>query len=139
MQVYVKYRAYFNKKQMLPSLKIVTDYIYVLQSKADHQGSKILFIDFRWTGPKLLEKTLPKNQILVIKIGTNKKQVLHIGLRHFTHKYSMSDERSTTPDCEPDLEVTIKHDDLYPKACESDFGKSSFDKNPNKPSPFNPR
>ena len=31
--------------------------VYVLKLKADHQGSKIPFTDFRWIGPYIVEKT----------------------------------------------------------------------------------
>ena len=46
------------------------DYVYILQPKAD-QASKILFTDFRWTGPYIIEKVLPNKNYLVRKNGTN--------------------------------------------------------------------
>ena len=54
-----------------------TDYVYKLQQKADHQGSKIPFTDFRWIGPYVIEKVLPKKNYLVRKVRTNKTQILH--------------------------------------------------------------
>ena len=33
-------------------------YVYVLQPKADRQGSKIPFTEFRWMGPYIVEKAL---------------------------------------------------------------------------------
>ena len=47
-------------------------YVYILQPKADHQGSKIPFTEFRWIGPYIIKKVLPNNKNLVRKIGTNK-------------------------------------------------------------------
>ena len=40
MQVYIKYKAYYNKKDNASELK-EADYVYILQPKVDHQGSKI--------------------------------------------------------------------------------------------------
>ena len=37
-------------------------YVYVLQPKADHQGSKIPFTSFRWIGPYIVEKALPNKK-----------------------------------------------------------------------------
>ena len=46
MQAYIKYKAFYAKKANASKLK-EADYVYVLQPKADHQGSKIPFIEFR--------------------------------------------------------------------------------------------
>ena len=50
MQAYIKYKAYYDKKTNASKLK-EADYVYTLQLKADHQGSKIPFTKFRWIGP----------------------------------------------------------------------------------------
>ena len=50
MQAYIKYKAYYDKKANASKLK-EADYVYILQPKADHQGSKIPFTEFRWMGP----------------------------------------------------------------------------------------
>ena len=76
MQAYIKYNAYYDKKANASKLK-EADYVYILQPKADHQGSKIPFTEFRWIGPFIIEKALPNSNYLVRKIGTNKTQVLH--------------------------------------------------------------
>ena len=70
------YTAINDRKPNASKLK-QADNVYVLQSKADHQGSKILFADFRWIVPSRIEKVLPNNNYLVRKIGTNKTRVLH--------------------------------------------------------------
>ena len=60
MQAYIKYKAYYDRKANSSKLK-QADYIFILQPKADHQGSKIPFTDFRWIGPYTIEKVLPNN------------------------------------------------------------------------------
>ena len=76
MQAYIKYKAYYDKKAHASKVN-QSDYVYILQPKADHQGSKIPFTDFRWLGPYIIEKVLPNNNYVVRKIGTNKMQILH--------------------------------------------------------------
>ena len=84
MQAYIKYEAYYDKKANASKLK-EAEYVYVLQPKADYQGSKIPFTEFRWIGPYVIEQMLPNNNYLVRKIGTNKTQVLHrMRMRQFT-------------------------------------------------------
>ena len=46
VQAYIEYKAYYDKKANAQQLK-QADYVYVLQSKAAHQGSKNLSTDFR--------------------------------------------------------------------------------------------
>ena len=55
MQAYIKYKAYYDKKTIASKLK-EQRYLYFLQPKADNQGSKIPFIDFRWKGPYIVGK-----------------------------------------------------------------------------------
>ena len=50
MQAYIRYTAYHNKKANASKLN-QRDNVYVLQLKADHQGSKIPLTDFQWTAP----------------------------------------------------------------------------------------
>ena len=99
--------------------------MYVLESKADHQGSEIPFTEFRWIGSYIVEKALPNNNNLVRKLGMNKTQVLHrTRLRLFT-------PRQPIPDCshewKPDPKVILKHDDMYARAWESEFETSIFE------------
>ena len=44
MQAYIKYKAYYDKKVNASKLK-EADYVYILQPKADHQGSKTPFTE----------------------------------------------------------------------------------------------
>ena len=107
-----------------------SDYVYILQPKADHQGSKIPFTDFRWIGPSIIEKVLLNNNYLVRKIGTNKTQILHrMRLRQFTPRQPIPDTPVTPREWQPDPEVIIKHDDLYARAWECEYDKPKFDSN----------
>ena len=47
MPAYIKYRTYYNKKAHASKLK-KSEYVYILQPKADHQGSNKLFTEFWW-------------------------------------------------------------------------------------------
>ena len=60
------------------------DYCFILQPKADHQGSKRSFRDFHWIGPYLVETVPTDNKHIVRKLKTNKTQILHrIRLRKY--------------------------------------------------------
>ena len=122
MQAYIKYKAYYDKKANASKVRHA-DYVVILQPKADHQGSKIPFTDFRWIGPYFIEKVLPNNNYLVRKVGTNKTQVLHrMRLRQFTPPQPIPDIPVTPREWQPEPEVVITHDDLYARAwgCEND-------------------
>ena len=60
MQAYIKYKAYYDKNANASKLK-EADYVYILQLKADRQGSKIPSTEFRWIGPYIIGKLLPNN------------------------------------------------------------------------------
>ena len=127
MQAYIKYKAYYDRKANASKLK-KADYVCILQPKADHQGSKIPFTDFRRIGPYIIEKVLPNNKYLVRKIGTNKTQILHrMRLRQFTPRQPLSDIPVTQREWQPDPEVVITHDDLYARAWECEYDEPVFD------------
>ena len=46
-QAYIKCKAYYDKNANASKIK-PAEYVYILQPKADHQGGKIPFTDFRW-------------------------------------------------------------------------------------------
>ena len=46
VQAYIKYKAYHDKNANASKFK-EADYVYILQPKADHRGSKIPFTEFR--------------------------------------------------------------------------------------------
>ena len=136
MQAYIKYKAYYDKKANASKLK-EADYVYILQPKADHQGSKIPFTEFRWVGPYIVEKVLPNNNYLVRKIGTNKTQLLHrMRMRQFTPRQPPADITVKPHEYKSDPEVSLYHDDLYARAWEYDFEPPIFDaENDNEPPP----
>ena len=53
------------------------DHCFVLQPKAYHQGSKILFRNYRSVGPFIVMKILPNENYIVRRLNTNKTQMLH--------------------------------------------------------------
>ena len=118
MQAFIKYKAYFDKKAKASKLK-EADYVYILQPKADHQGSKIPFTEFRWIGPYIVEKVLPNNNYLLRKIGTNKTQGLHrMRMCQFTPRQPPADISIKPQDYKSDPEVSLHHDDIYARAWE---------------------
>ena len=111
-----------------------------MQPKADHQGSKIPFTEFRWVGPYIIEKALPNNNYLVRKIGTNKTQLLHrMRMRQFTPRQPPADITVKPQDYKSDPEVNINHDDLYARAWEFEFEQPIFDAENDNAAPPNPR
>ena len=138
MQAYIKYKAYYNRKANASKLK-KADYVFILQPKAHHQGSKIPFTDFRWIGPYIIENVLPNNYYLVRKIGTNRTQILHrMRLRQFTPRQPISDTPTTQREWQPDPEVVITHDDLYTRAWECEYYEPIFDSDYNNLATPNP-
>ena len=107
MQAYIKTKASYDKKTKASKLK-QADYVYILQPKADRQGSKFPFTNFRWIGPSIIENVLPNNNSLVRKIGTNKTQILHpMMLRQFTPRQLIRDIPITPRKWQTDPEFTI--------------------------------
>ena len=138
MQAYLKYKAYYDRKANASKFK-KADYVFILQPKADHQGSKIPFTDFRWIGPYIIEKVLPNKNYLVGKIGTNKTQILHrMRLRQFRPRQLLPDIPVTQREWQPDPEVVITHDDLYARAWECEYDESIFDSDHNNLAAPNP-
>ena len=127
MQAYIKYKAYYDRKAKASKLK-KADYVFILQPKADHEGSKIPFKDLRWIAPYSIEKVLTNNNYLVRKIGTNKTQILHrMRLRQFTPRQPLPDVPVTQREWQPDPEVVITHDGLYARAWECEYDEPIFD------------
>ena len=135
MQAYVNHKAYYDKKANASKLKEAI-YVYVLQPKMDHQGSKSRFTEFRWIAPYITEKVLPNNKYLIRKIGTNKTQMLHrMQMRQLTPRQPPAD--ITPQEYKPDPHLRLKHDDLYARAWEYDYEQSIFDAENNNATPRN--
>ena len=93
MQSYLKYKEYYDRKAKAARLGL-GDYCYILQPLADHQDSKIPFLEFRWIGPYVIEKVLPNENYIVRKLNSNKTQILHrIRLRKYTPNAPLQDNR----------------------------------------------
>ena len=126
MQSYIKYKKYYDKKAKASPLK-EKDYCFILQPKADHQGSKIPLRDFRWIGPYLVEKVLPNNNYIVRKLNTNNTQILHrIRLRKYNPEKPPEDNHQETQ-WQVDDNIVVPQDDLYTIAWETEFGGHLFD------------
>ena len=139
MQAYIKYKAYYHRKANASKLK-EADYVYVLQPRVDHQGSKIPYTEFRWIGQYIIEKVLPNNKYLVRKIGTNKTQVHHrMRMRQFTPRQPPADTRVKPHEYKPDPEVSLNHDDLCARAWEFDYEQPIFDAENNIAAPLSPQ
>ena len=72
--------------------------------------------------------SIPNNNYLVRKIGTNRTQILHrMRLRQFTPRQPIPDIPITPREWQPDPEVVITHDDLYARAWECEYDEPIFD------------
>ena len=126
MQSYIKHKRFYDKKAKASSLK-EKDYCFIRQPKADHQGSKIPFLDFRWIGPYLVERVLPNNNYILRKLNTNKTQILHrIRLRKYNPEKPPEDNYQKTQ-WQIDKNIVVPQDDLYTIAWEAEFGGHLFD------------
>ena len=122
MQSFIKYKEDYDRKAKAAPLK-ENDYCFVLQPKADHQGSKIPFRDYRWVGSFIVQKVLPNENYIVRRIITNKTQILHrIRLKKFVPNQPLEDNFREQR-LQPDEKIVIPQDDLYIIAWETDFGE----------------
>ena len=104
--------------------------MYVLQSRqtTKEANSKLLFTEFRRTGPYIVEKALPKNSFLVCKTITDNPQVPdRKRLLQFTPRKPIPDVQITPRELKTDPEVSIKHDGLYDRAWDCEYEKPNFD------------
>ena len=122
MQSYLKYKEYYDRKAKAAPLN-ENDYCFILQPIADHQGSKIPFREYRWTGPYIVERVLPNENYIVRKPNSNKTQTLHrIRLRKYEPHTVLQDIRPEG-NLQPDDEIIIPQDDLYVITWETNFGE----------------
>ena len=122
MKSYLKYKEYYDRKAKAAPLK-QNEYCFILQPIADHQGSKIPFREYRWTGPYVVEKVSPNENYIVRKLNSNKTQILHrIRLRKYEPNTVLQDDRPEG-NLQPDDEIIIPQDDLYVITWETNFGE----------------
>ena len=126
MQSYLKYKEYYDRKAKAAPLQ-EKDFCFVLQPKADTQGSKIPFRDFRLTCPFVVQKVLPNNSYIVRRLNTNKTQILHrIRLKKFVPNVPLEDKYKEKK-LQPDESIIIPQDDLYTISWEADFEYELFE------------
>ena len=126
MQSYLKYKEYYDRKAKAASLQ-EKDFCFVLQPKADCQGSKIPLRDFRWTGLFVVQKVLSNNNYIVRRLNTNKTQILHrIRLKKFVPNAPLEDKYKEEK-LQPDESIIIPQDDLYAISWEADFEYELFE------------
>ena len=125
MQSYLKYKEYYDRKAKAAPLS-EQDFCFILQPKADNQGSKIPFREYRWISPYRIEKVLPNDNYIVRRLNTNKTQILHrIRLKKFVPNTPLEDKYSKEK-LQPDEEIIIPQDDLYTISWEADFDYQVF-------------
>ena len=112
MQSYLKYKDYYDRKAKAAPLK-EKDFCFILQPKADTQGSKIPFRDYRWVGLYIVQKVLPNDNYIIRRLNTNKTQILHrIRLKKFVPNKPLEDNYQNEK-LQADEEIIIPQDDLY--------------------------
>ena len=126
MQSYLKYKEYYDRKAKAAPLQEI-DFCFVIQPKADSQGSKLPFRDFRWTGPFVVQKVLPNTNYIVRRLKTNKTQILHrIRLNKFVPNVPLEDKYKEE-NLQPDESIIIPQNDLYTISWEADFEYELFE------------
>ena len=103
------------------------DYCFILQPKANHQRSKILFRDFCWIGPYPVEKVLPNNNYILRKLNTNKTQILHRIRTRKNNPEKPLEDNYQEAQWQVDDNIVILQDSLYTHAWEAEFGGQLFD------------
>ena len=122
MQSYIKYKEYYDRKAKAAPLK-EGDYCFVLQPKADHQGSKSPFRDYRWVGPFIIQKVLPNENYIFRRLNTNETQILHrTHLKKFVPVQPLEDNFRQER-LQQDEEIVFPQDDLYTVTWETNFGE----------------
>ena len=113
MQSHLKYRVYFDRKAKASPLE-TTDYVYILNPKANTQATKVEFPELRREGPYKFEKVLPNNKYIVRRLGTYKTQVLHqIVLRKLTPQALLADVCVRETDWQKDDQLPVAHDNFF--------------------------
>ena len=126
MQSYLKYKEYYDRKAKAAPLS-EQDFCFILQPKADNQGSKIPFREYRWIGPYRIEKALPNDNYNVGRLNTNKRQILHrIRLKKFVANTPLEDKHSKE-ELQQDDEIIIPQDDLNTISWDADFDYQVFE------------
>ena len=97
----------------------------MLQQKADHQGGKKPFTEFRLLGSYIILKLLPNNKYPVRRIFTNKNASYSLHANASVH--TPPTPSGHKKEWKHDPEVSLQHDDFYARAWECEYEKSIFD------------
>ena len=117
---------FMTKKATVPKFKR-TDYVYVLQAKADYQASKTVFTEFRLVRLYIIGKVLPNNTYFVQTFETNEVQVLHLmRWQQFIPRQPIPEAQTSPQEWKPDPNVRIKHDGFHARAWECQYGRPNF-------------
>ena len=120
-QSYIKYKEDYNRKAKAVPLK-ESDYCFVLQPKADHRGSKVPFRGYRWVLQFIVQKVLPNENYIVLRLNTNKTQILHrIRPKKFVPNQPLEDNFREER-LQQDEKIVIPQDYLYTIRWEINFG-----------------
>ena len=126
MHSYLKNKEYYDRKAKAAPLQ-EKDYCFVRQPKANCQGSKIPFRDFRWTAPFVVQKVLPNSNYIVRRLNTHKTQILHtIRLKKFVPNAPLEDKYKEKK-LQPDESIIIPQDELYTISREADSEYELFE------------
>ena len=125
MQSYSKYKEFYDQNTKAAPLN-EKDSSFILQPKADNQGSKIPSGDYRWIGPYIIENVLPNDNYKVRRLNTNITQILHrIRLKKIVPKTPLED-KYIKEKLQIDEEIVIPQEDLYTISSEADFDYELF-------------
>ena len=126
MQSYLKYKEYYDRKAKAAPLS-EQDFCFILQPKADNQGSKIPFREYRWIGPYRIEKVLPNDNYIVRRLNTNKTQILRRSCLKKIVPNTPLEDKYAKEKLQPDDEIIIPQDALYTISWEADFDYHVFE------------
>ena len=116
MQLYVKYKWYYDKKARAAPLK-KKDYCFILHLKA-----KLLFRDFRWIEHYVVEKILPNKNYIAQNFKAKKTQLLHRKRRREHNPKKPPGDNYQEAQQQIDDNIVIPQDELYTLAREAESG-----------------
>ena len=112
MQSCIRYKKFHDQIAKASPLR-GKDYCYILQSKADHLGSRIPIEDFRWIGPHVIQTLTTQRKVHSLQMNTSNTQILHrIRLRRITTDTPLDDTYANQI-LQPDDDIVIRQADVY--------------------------
>ena len=80
MPLYLKDKENYDRGARAAPLQ-ENDCCFILQPKADSQGSKIPFRDYRWIGPLIVQNVLPNNKYILLRLKTNIQPIFELCIK----------------------------------------------------------